>query len=176
MMKKISPKTLSRCGMIAALYTVISIVLLPISFGAVQMRAAEALTLLPVLTPLAIPGVTLGCMITNAYGVAMGANILGAVDIVIGGGATLIAAIMSYYLRNLRIKGLAIPASIPPVIVNAVIIGAELSYAMTNSLFSPLFWINAVQVAAGQLLSCSLLGVMMIAFLERAGLSKKLFE
>lgn len=175
-MKKISTKTLSRCGMIAALYTVISIVLLPISFGAVQLRAAEALTLLPVFTPTAIFGVALGCAVTNAYGIATGANILGAMDIVIGSSATLIAAALSYLLRNVRIKGLAIPSSLPPVIVNAVVIGAELSFVMTGRFFSPLFWLNAAQVAAGELLSCTLLGVMLVSFIERAGIVKRLFE
>lgn len=175
-MKKISPKTLSRCGMTAALYTVVSIVLLPVSFGAIQIRAAEALTLLPVLTPTAVAGVTLGCAITNAYGVAMGANLLGVADIVIGSLATFIGAVMTRALRNVRIKGLAIPSSVPPIIINALFIGAELSFVQTNSFFSPLFWINAAQVAAGQLLSCSVFGVMLTAFIERSGLCRRLFE
>lgn len=172
-MKKISPKALARSGMIAALYTVISVALLPMSFGAVQVRVAEALTLLPVLTPLAIPGVTLGCIITNAYGVAAGANILGAADIFIGSSATLIAALLTYALRNLRTKGLPILASLPPVIVNAVIIGAELSFAETNSLFSPLFFINALQVGMGQFISCTILGTALIWAIERAGLKER---
>ena len=66
MMKKISPTDLSRCSMMAALYAAVSIVLLPISFGAVQVRLSEALTILPVYTPLGVWGVTLGCLITNA--------------------------------------------------------------------------------------------------------------
>lgn len=76
-MKKISVRTLTRCAVIAALYAAVSIAMLPLAFGAVQARVSEALTLLPVLTPLAVPGVTIGCLITNAYGVAAGANILG---------------------------------------------------------------------------------------------------
>lgn len=162
--------------MTAALYTVVSVALLPMTFGAVQLRAAEALTLLPVLTPTAIAGVTLGCAITNAYGTVMGANMLGAADIIVGSAATFLSAILSRALRNVRIRGLAIPSSLPPVIVNAVIIGAELSFVQTNSFFSPLFWINAAEVAAGQLLSCTVFGVMLIAFIERSGLCEKLFE
>lgn len=174
-MKKISSKSLTRCAMIAALYAVISIALLPISFGAVQARVSEALTLLPVYTPLGTIGVTLGCLITNAYGVAAGANILGAADIFIGTAATLIAALMTRALRNVRTFGLPIAAAIPPVVVNAVIIGAELTFAETNTIFSPLLIINMVQVGLGQALSCLVLGLLMCWSIEKAGLDKRLF-
>lgn len=174
-MKKISSKSLTRCAMIAALYAVISIALLPVSFGAVQARVSEALTLLPVYTPLGTVGVTLGCLITNAYGVAAGANILGAADIFIGTAATLIAALMTRALRNVRAFGLPIAAALPPVVVNAVIIGAELTFAETNSIFSPLLIINMVQVGLGQALSCLVLGLLMCWSIEKAGLDKRLF-
>lgn len=174
-MKKISPRSLARCGVIAALYAVISIVFLPIAFGTVQARVSEALTLLPVFTPLGTVGVTLGCLITNAYGVAAGANILGAADIVIGTSATLIAALMTRAMRHWRIKGLPIAASVPPVIINAVVIGAELTYAETNKIFSPLLWINMLQVGVGQFIACTILGLIMVWAIERTGVDKRLF-
>ncbi|MFV0497168.1 MAG: QueT transporter family protein [Candidatus Fimivivens sp.] len=175
-MKKISSRNLARCAMIAALYATISIVFLPLTFGAVQARMSEALTLLPVLTTLGIPGVTLGCLITNIYGVAAGANILGAADILLGTAATLFAALMTRRLRKYRTKGLPILASLPPVIVNAVVIGAELTFAETNTLNSPLLWLNIFQVGLGQFVSCTILGLLLIWTLERAGLDKTLFE
>ncbi|MBQ2751788.1 MAG: QueT transporter family protein [Oscillospiraceae bacterium] len=175
MMKKISPKDLSRCSMMAALYAAVSIVLLPISFGAVQVRLSEALTILPVYTPLGVWGVTLGCLITNAYGVSVGANILGAADIVIGTAATLVAALMTRWLRNFRIKGMPIAATIPPIVVNAVVIGAELTFAETGKIFSPLLWINMFQVGLGQLIACTVGGSIVAAAIERCGLDKTLF-
>lgn len=175
-MQKISSRNLTRCAMIAALYAVISISFLPVAFGAVQARVSEALTLLPVITPLGVAGVTLGCLITNAYGVAAGANILGAADIFIGTAATFVAALMTRGLRKFRFKGLPLAATLPPVLINAVVIGAELTYAETNTLFSPLLWINMLQVGLGQLFSCTVLGLLLIWALERAGLEKKLFE
>lgn len=174
-MKKISSRNLARCAMIAALYAVISIAFLPLAFGAVQARVSEALTLLPVLTPLGIPGVTLGCLITNTYGVAAGANILGAADILFGTAATLLSALLTRRLRRYRWKGLPVLASLPPVIVNAVVVGAELTYAETNAIFTPLLWINMLQVGLGQFISCMVLGLVLIWTLERAGLDKKLF-
>lgn len=175
MMKKISPKDLSRCSMIAALYAAVSIVLLPISFGAVQVRLSEALTVLPVYTPLGVWGTTLGCLITNAYGVATGANILGAADVVIGTAATLSAAILTRLLRKHRVKGLPITATIPPVVINAVVIGAELTFAETGKIFSPLLWINMTQIGLGQLIACTVGGTIVAAAIERCGLDKTLF-
>ena len=175
-MKKISLRELTRCSVMATLYAAVSIALAPISFGAVQMRAAEALTILPVFTHYGIYSVTLGCLITNAYGVAAGANILGAADILLGNAATYLAALATRSLRRYRIKGLPVLATVPPIVVNAVVVGAELTFAELNTVFSPLLWINMLQVAAGQLLSCSVLGLVLFWSLEKTGLSDRLFK
>ena len=90
-MKKTKTRTIVRCALIASLYTAVSLVLAPIAFGAVQARVSEAFTLLPVLVPDAVVGVTLGCFLTNLVGVFTGANVLGALDIVFGTAATLTA-------------------------------------------------------------------------------------
>lgn len=162
--------------MIAAIYFALGIVFLPISFGAVQIRIPEALTLLPVLTPLGIPGVTVGCAITNLYGLAMGANILGAADIVIGSAATLVAALLSYHLRHYRFMGLPLLAAIPPILINAIVIGGELCIAITGGLGTEMLLILAAQVAAGQIISCGLIGVPLVMLLERSGISQSLFD
>ena len=114
---KLSDQTLVRCAMIAAVYTVLCLVLQPFSYGAVQVRVAEAFCLLPVFGAEYIVGVTLGCLLANLLGSTM-------VDVVFGTAATLIACLATYALRNVRWKGLAIPASFPPVIANALIVGA----------------------------------------------------
>ena len=110
---KLSVQTLVRCAMIAAVYTVLCLVLQPFSYGAVQVRVAEAFCLLPVFGAEYIVGVTLGCLLANLLGSTM-------VDVVFGTAATLIACLATYALRNVRWKGLAIPASFPPVIANAL--------------------------------------------------------
>lgn len=161
-MKKISVRTLSRGGMIAAFYTVVSIALAPITFGAVQLRAAEALTLLPVLTSDAVFGVTVGCLLTNAWGVAAGANILGAADVLFGTVSTLIAALLT---RSLRKHPLL--ASIPPVIINAAVIGAELTFAETGAFPTALLAINMLELALGQSLACFALGLPLVKLAKR---------
>lgn len=173
-MKKISATDLCRIAMIAALYTVISIAMAPLAFGAVQARVSEALTLLPVLTPLGTVGVTLGCLLTNTYGVASGANILGAADILLGTAATLLAAICTRALRRFRLFGLPLPAALPPVVINAVVVGAELTFAESNRIGGPLLWFNMLQVGLGQLLACAL-GVLLVCLLQKAGLHRRLF-
>ena len=120
-------------ALIAAIYAVLSLSLSFLSFGPVQVRVAEALTLLPVFSPVAIVGVTLGCFVTNLVGTFTGANVLGPLDMLFGTAATLTAALLSYWLRKLRMKNLAIPSAIPPVLVNALVVGGELTFFFSGS-------------------------------------------
>jgi uncharacterized membrane protein len=170
-----SAKRITACAMIAALYFALGLLFLPITYGPVQVRVAEALTLLPIFSPWGVVGVILGCAVTNAYGVAAGANILGALDIFIGTGATLAAALMTRGLRHVRIKGIPILAPLPPVLVNALVIGGELTFVMAGGWDARLFALNALQVGAGQFVSCYVLGLVLVYALEKAGLHKKLF-
>jgi len=160
-MKKISTRSLVRGALIAAAYTVVAVALAPISFGAVQIRVSEALTLLPVLSPVATAGVTVGCLLTNTWGVAAGADLLGAADIVLGTAATLIAALLT---RRLRRRPLL--AALPPVLCNAVVVGAELTFVETNAFPLGLFLINALQVGAGEAIACYALGLPLLRLLR----------
>lgn len=168
-------RTLVQGGVIAALYFVLGVLLAPISFGPVQCRIPEALTLLPVLAPATAWGITLGCALTNLLGANTGANFLGMADVFIGSGATLIAAMMTAKLGRYRWKGLPILASLPPVLVNAVVIGAEWSYVTTGSVAPLTVLPFAAMIGAGQLLSCTLLGCLLVLVLERGGVDKKLW-
>ena len=104
-MKNRTLRQITAAGVIAAAYAAISLVLAPITFGAVQCRVSEALTLLPVISPAAVWGVTLGCAITNGVGAATGANFLGLIDLLVGTAATLLAAITSRLLGKIRFGG-----------------------------------------------------------------------
>ena len=115
--KKLSVHSLVRCAVIAAVYVVVCLVLAPFSYGAIQVRVAEALCLLPVFGAEYIVGVTLGCFLANLLGSTV-------IDVVFGTLATLLACLLTYKLRDIRVKGLAIPASLPPVVFNMIIVGA----------------------------------------------------
>ncbi len=157
-------------AVIAAIYTVISLALAPISFGAIQIRIAEALTLLPALSFLGVYGVTLGCFITNLVGVFTGVNILGFWDVIFGTLATLIAALLTYKFRKIRFNGYPILSAFMPVVVNAVIIGAELTFILAPSFTLGYFTLFALEVGIGEFLSCFILGLPLLKRFEKLNL------
>lgn len=169
-------KTLFRLclsAVIAALYAAVSLALAPISFGAVQVRVAEALTLLPVLFPEAIAGVTLGCFLTNLIGAMTGMNILGFADVLIGTLATFAAAVMTWKLRRIRVAGMPLCSALMPVLFNAVIIGGELAFVLFPDQLLTGFVINALQVGLGELLACLILGLPLVQVLNRTELARR---
>ncbi len=165
---------LTLAGVIAALYTALTLILPIASFGTVQFRFSEILTILPVVTPTAIPGLTLGCALANAVGMAMGANIAGAWDILIGSLATFLAAITTYALRNVRIKGLPILATLPPVVFNAILVGGELCLIIVGKWAPIPLAVTMAQVGLGQLLPCVVGGLILFKCLQKAGIDKKI--
>lgn len=118
----------TQAAMIAAIYVVLTVVFAPFSFGSVQVRIAEALTILPAFTPAAIPGLFVGCLIGNILGGAM------LPDIIFGTLATLIGAVFTYILRNQN-KFLA---PLPPIVANTVIIPYVLRFAYGEAIPIPL--------------------------------------
>uniref|UniRef100_UPI003FED3CBE QueT transporter family protein n=1 Tax=Gemmiger formicilis TaxID=745368 RepID=UPI003FED3CBE len=167
-MKNLSVRRLVRCAVIAAVYVVVCLVLAPFSYGAVQVRVAEALCLLPVFGAEYIVGVTLGCFLANLLGSTV-------VDVVFGTLATLLACLVTYKLRDIRVKGLAIPASLPPVIFNMIIVGAfEITFFFSDGAPTAMLAVfNAVTVGIGELISCTILGVALVKLIEsNAGLNK----
>ncbi len=163
-MKKTS--TISKQAMIAALYTVIGFVLAPISFGAVQARVSEALALLPVFGISNVWGITIGCFLTNLIGLATGANILGSLDIIFGTIATLIAGLLTYLFRNIRFRGMPVLSALPPVIVNAIVVGWELCIMINGEFHPVIFTAQAVSVAVGQAISCCVIGLVLVRIIE----------
>ena len=169
---------LTQSAVIAALYTVLTYVAaaLNLAYGPVQFRFSEALTVLPVFTPAAIPGLALGCLLSNLM------SPLGIVDWVFGTGATLLAAILSYMLRKICVGRVPVLSLLPPAVCNALIIGWEISClseagAFHFSYFNPaVFWPNALSVGAGELAVCLVLGLPLILLLQKSGADKKIFR
>lgn len=160
-------------SMIAALYTVLSLTFAPLGFGIIQIRFSEALGLLAVFSPIGIYGVALGCLLSNAAGVLLGINIVP--DILFGTLATLVAAWLTYLLRNVRVRKIPILSSLPPVLINALVIGLELTLFYSEGFVPEIFWTNVLSVGAGQVVPCMVLGLLMVYMIERTGLDRKLF-
>lgn len=146
-------KTITLSASIAALYAALTIILAPFSYGPMQVRVAEALTILPYLLPQAIPGLYIGCMTANIWGG------YGPVDIFGGSAVTLVAALLTLFLRRYNRPWLA---PLPPVVLNAVAVGYYL-HVLTQTPFI----VNMAWVALGQIIACYGLGLPLLYALRR---------
>jgi len=162
---------LATAGIIAALYAALTVAFpfLPfLAFGPIQLRISEVLTVLPVYTPAAIPGLFIGALLANTIGVQMGLTY--GLDILFGSMASLTAALLTYYFRRIKTKNLSLVSTIPPVIVNAIVIGAMIAYFFVpeapNGRFI-LFLTYASQIAVGQFIVCCLGGTALMTGLNR---------
>ena len=148
-------KFIVQAAVIAAIYVSLTYVmsLLGLSSGAIQIRISEALTILPFFTPAAIPGLVIGCFLANLLtGCAFW-------DIVFGTLATLIGAVVTYWLRN-KSEYLA---PIPPILSNAVIVPFVLMYVYG---VQDAYWFLVLTVGIGEIISCGVLGLVLLKALK----------
>ena len=157
-MKRTKTQFLAEAAMIAALYVVITILLAPFGFGEIQLRVSEALTILPVFTPAAIPGLFIGCLLGN---ILSGAIVL---DIIVGSIATLIGAFGTYMLRQHKLI-----APIAPILANALLVPFVLKYGYSVLLPIPLMMLT---VGIGEVISCGIFGIGLMRILEKTGVFK----
>ena len=145
---------MAQAAMIAAIYVVVTLLGASFAYGQVQVRLSEALTILPVFTPAAIPGVFLGCLISNI----LGGCILP--DIIFGSLATLIGAVFTWKLRS-RSKYLA---PLPPIIANMLVVPFVLKYGYMMPFPIPLMMLT---IGIGEIISCGILGLLLHTVLNR---------
>ncbi len=165
-------------AIIAALYaamTILQNVLLPGSASmAVQFRISEALTILALYTPAAIPGLTIGCVIANISSIPA----LGPYDLIFGSFATLLATLAMYALKNIRFFKLPVLAALMPALFNGLIVGFEIDFFFINNAqafnFAD-FLVQGSLVALGELAVLFVLGLPLTRVIEIKGLDKKLF-
>lgn len=149
-----------QAAVIAALYVVLTFVFSAFASGVVQVRISEALTILPYFTPAAIPGLVIGCFLSNWL---TGCIIW---DILFGSLSTLLGALGSYALRNHK---WLVP--IPPVAANTIIVPFILRYAYNMPDALPFMMAT---VGAGEIISCYILGMLFLLTLNR--FRSQLFE
>lgn len=164
--------------MIAALYLVLTFAsrLLGIADGAVQFRLSEALTVLPVFTPAAVPGLTIGCLFANL------GSPFGILDIISGTLATLLAAILTRCCRRVVWRGIPWLAPLPPVAVNGLVVGLTVTLMNEAGQLIPAqftlgaFGFTAFTVALGELVVCVGLGIPLMIALQKSGAANRLFH
>ncbi|OPL11193.1 MAG: transporter [Firmicutes bacterium ML8_F2] len=140
----------TRAAMIAAIYALMTVIFAPISYGMIQVRISEMLMVLPFFTGAAVPGLFVGCLIANIYGG------YGIIDIVFGSMATLLSA---YLVTKIKHRWFV---PLPPVIINALIVGAVLHRVLGLPFYLTVAW-----VGVGQVIACYGLGLPLLMILEK---------
>lgn len=145
--------TMVQAALIAAVYAALTLPFAPVSYGPIQFRVSEALTILPYFTSAAVPGVTLGCLLSN---ILMGSPFP---DVIFGTLATLIGAIFSRMLRKHKYL-----VCVPPILSNALIIPWVLKFAYGAEDLVPFMMLT---VGIGEVLAVGVLGNILMLALER---------
>ncbi len=147
-------KSLARAGVTGALYALLTIVLAPISYGPVQFRVSEALTVLPLIFPETAIGLTIGCLIANIF------SVNGPIDMVLGTFATLIASLLTVLIGKKVVKTVPkiILGILPPILINAIIVPFTF---MTASDSFVVYLYNALTVLLGQAVVICVLGPLL---------------
>jgi len=155
-MRRFTVRDLSLAALTAAVYAVLTLGLPIPPYSGIQLRVAEAMTVLPFLFPAATPGLFVGCIIVNLFSPYP-------LDILCGSAATLIACLMTQHVPNRWL------APLPPVLCNAVIVGAEIAWYETGfgPGFLPAYAFNAFTVGVGELIACVILGQLLLSALPK---------
>ncbi len=147
-MKNKTVTFVTQAGVIAAIYVVLTMIFAPFSFGEVQVRLSEALTVLPFFTGAAVPGLFVGCLIANILGGAI------LPDIIFGSLATLLGAVLSYAVRRNKFL-----VPLPPIAANTIVVPFVLYYGYGVQLPIPFMMLT---VGIGEVLSCGVLGLALL--------------
>ena len=169
----ISIRKIVFAGVVAALYAGLTIAVMPLSYGPVQIRFSEVLCILPFFFPFSVWGIFIGCIIANIL------SPYGFLDLVVGSIASLLAAVSTMYIGKMagreRVTTKAF-ACFPPVIFNAVLIGAMIAFYMvgTTEAFWMTFVINGLWVGLGQMIVLYLIGLPLMLYLPKTNVLNKL--
>lgn len=165
---------LVEAALIGALYIVLcyaqELILPSSATGAIQVRIAEALSVLVCFTPAAIPGLAVGCFVTNLLTVGVIPT-----DLILGTLATVLASLTGYALRNVRLLKIPVLTLLMPVIFNAVIIGLEIEIFYIEGAFTFTgFLLQAGFVGLGEFIACFGIGTPLYLVLNKLNLFKQL--
>lgn len=162
----------AKASVIGALYCVLTLLcaVFGLAYSGVQFRFSEALCLLPLFSSAAIPGLTVGCLISNIF------SSVTPLDMIIGTLATFFAALLTRKFRNITIKGIPLLSMIFPVIFNAVFVGFEIALVSGETAFFSVFVIQALSVGAGEGAVIATLGTALVLFLKKNDRIRKLIS
>lgn len=164
---------ITQAAVIAAAYIVLTLPFAQFAFGPIQLRLAEALTVLPILTPAAVPGLFIGCLLANTLNPAP----LGLIDIVFGSLASLAAGWLTWRLgrrvreRNLPVASLpTLIALLPPILINGLVVGFYLPFILPDIDPSPaVIAVTMLSIAASQAVVIFAVGAPLLAGIRKTG-------
>jgi len=170
-----SVRKIAFSGVIAALYAAMTLAIMPLSYGALQLRLSEVLCIMPFFFPFSIWGLFVGCIVANIFSPYM------LLDITIGSAASLMAAVCTMYIGKMksrdRISTKAL-ACFPPVFFNAILIGAMIAYIVVGEgggdTFLPVFISSGLWVGLGQLIVLYMIGLPLMIYLPTTKFIDKL--
>lgn len=159
---RVTVKQLTRGAVIGALYVVLTLILAPFSFGAMQLRVSEALTVLPFIMPEAVWGLTIGCFVSNI----IGSNII---DAIFGTFATFLAALVTAKIKKIYLSPL------PAVIFNAIIVGAVVTVMSVEfTLYN--YLMISLSIGVSQMIVCYTCGIPLLVFIHKLSEKVKFFR
>lgn len=159
---RVTVKQLTRGAVIGALYVVLTLILAPFSFGAMQLRVSEALTVLPFIMPEAVWGLTIGCFVSNI----IGSNII---DAIFGTFATFLAALVTSKIKKIYLSPL------PAVIFNAIIVGAVVTVMSVEfTLYN--YLMISLSIGVSQMIVCYTCGIPLLVFIHKLSEKVKFFR
>lgn len=165
-MKNTRTRFIVIAALVAAFYALLTYLSLAfnLAYGPVQFRLSEELTLLPVVSGAAVPGLAVGCLLGNLT------SPYGLVDIVCGTCASLLAAVGARLFARVRLRGIPVVSLLMPIVCNAVVVSAEITFLAPEGFALPAFLSAAASVAAGEAAVVVLLGLPLLLLAEKAGL------
>ena len=155
-------------ALIAALYVVLTYFssIFGLAFSGIQLRISEVLTILPVFTPAAIPGLTIGCFISNL------SSPYGLVDLIFGTAMTFICAVLTRLFRNIKIKEIPFFSFFPPVIVSAIFVATLTTLILPQDIIMYPYWMAFFITLVSQSIVCYGLGVPLFILIRKIGIFK----
>lgn len=161
-------KDMIEVSLIASIYTVLTFfaAIFGVAYSGFQFRISEIMVVLPVISPNAILGLTLGCFISNL------SSPFGIVDVIFGSLSTFIASILTRHLKDIKIKGIPILSPLPPVVIGAIYVGLMVSFFNLGKFYLPLFLTVFFNVFFSQFIVCYVLGIPFLKLIEK----RKIYE
>jgi len=171
-LSKTASYKITQIAVISSLYIVLTHFsnIFGLAFSGLQFRISEALTILPVFTSSAVPGITIGCLISNL------SSPYGIIDIILGTFSSLISARITRKLKNIKYKNLPILAPLPPVVISALSVSFLISFTVQEKFNFSIFTFLFLNIFISEFITCYVLGLLLYIFIEKNIYLKKYFN